>query len=460
MDGAPQPGMGPRPHVVIIGGGASGVLMAAHLLCLPPGDIHVTIIERAKLLGCGIAYGTDDPDHLLNTRVSQMSAFPDDPSHFERWLNGNDILVTGEGFVDRRTYGRYLASLLAPWSSHAEDNRLHCIRGECLRLIETAHGVVAELDTGQTISADRAVLATGHAVPAAPVPPLRGAWDFRPPHNADATVAIIGTGLSMVDHVATLLSAGHRGPIWCLSRRGLLPREHAASQPLVLEPRDIPFGVPVSKTMRWLRALVRLAEAQGGTWRDAIDGIRPYVADIWRNWSREERARFLRHAVAWWEVHRHRMPPVSAGRISRAVASGQLRILRGNFQGVEEQADGRIVLNITPRTGGSTEELVADHVIDCRGIRRDPTEHAAPMIRDLLARGTARLDPLGLGLDTTTTARVIDARGVASQRLHAIGPSARGALWEITAIPDIRKQTNALARTLFGSAGVSMPTEV
>lgn len=459
MDGGLHPGMRRRQHVVIVGGGASGVLMAVHLLRQPATRTEVTLIERAELLGCGIAYRTDDPDHLLNTRVSQMSAFPEDPGHFERWLSGEGLPVTGGCFVDRGTYGRYLASLLAAWRDGGEGQRLRCIRGECLRLFETAQGVIAELDDGRVIRADRAVLATGHAVPAAPPRPLRGAWDFSAPRDAAATVAIIGTGLSMVDHVATLLGAGHRGQIWCLSRHGQLPQEHAATHPLALAPDDIPFGATVSATMHWLRALVRRAKAQGGTWRDAVDGLRPHVAQIWQGWSVAERARFLRHAAPWWEVHRHRMPPVSAGRISRAAASGQLRILRGRFDSAEQRPDGRIALGIVPRQAGSPkhlpEHLIVDHVIDCRGIRRDPAEHAAPVIRDLLARGIARLDPLGLGLDTTAAARVIDSTGAASQRVHAIGPAARGALWEITAIPDIRAQTATLARTFFGSDGVS-----
>ena len=65
---------GPGPHVVVIGGGASGVLMAAHLLRDPQGQARVTIIEGRHMLGCGIAYSTDDPDHLLNTRAISMSA--------------------------------------------------------------------------------------------------------------------------------------------------------------------------------------------------------------------------------------------------------------------------------------------------------------------------------------------------------------------------------------------------
>jgi uncharacterized NAD(P)/FAD-binding protein YdhS len=77
-----------RVTIIIIGGGASGVLLALHLLRGPDRRFEVTIIERRAELGAGVAYATNHPDHLLNVRASNMSAFPDDPGHFVRWLAG------------------------------------------------------------------------------------------------------------------------------------------------------------------------------------------------------------------------------------------------------------------------------------------------------------------------------------------------------------------------------------
>lgn len=442
-------------HVLIVGGGASGVLMAAHLLGSGDPEIRVTIIEHGAMLGCGIAYGTRHPDHLLNTRVAQMSAFPDRPDHFAAWLERAGRHATNQCFVDRATYGQYLGDLLKPWRGGPDARRLRCVRGACIGLRETATGIVVQLDDGTSVLADATILATGHAVPATPEPPLRGAWDFSAPDDPDATVAIIGTGLSMIDHVVTLLGAGHRGPILCISRRGKRPQVHAPTHPLMLGRQDIPLGAPVSAVLRWLRGKVREAEAAGGTWRDAVDGIRPHIAAIWRSWDNTQRARFLRHAAAFWEVHRHRMPPVSASRIESAQATGQLSIIRGRYDAATLQGDGRVRLSVTAHGLADARTVIVDHVVDCRGIRRDPIEHAAPVIRDLLERGAARLDPLRLGLDTTHDAQVIDATGWPSSRLFAIGPAARGPVWEITAIPDIREQTFRLARDVFGSGRLS-----
>ena len=71
---------------VIVGGGASGALMAAHLLRGDPPGLTVTIVEQRARLGRGLAYGVDNPNLLLNVRAANMSAYPDDPDHFSRWL--------------------------------------------------------------------------------------------------------------------------------------------------------------------------------------------------------------------------------------------------------------------------------------------------------------------------------------------------------------------------------------
>jgi uncharacterized NAD(P)/FAD-binding protein YdhS len=62
----------------------------------------------------------------------------------------------------------------------------------------------------------------------------------------------------------------------------------------------------------------------------------------------------------------------------------------------------------------------------------------------------ARPDPLMLGLDVTDDYRLVDTTGVAAACLFALGPPIRGSLWESTAVPDIRKQCEALARHLAG----------
>ena len=60
-----------------------------------------------------------------------------------------------------------------------------------------------------------------------------------------------------------------------------------------------------------------------------------------------------------------------------------------------------------------------------------------------------------IGLDVAADNAVVRLSGQPSQRIFAVGPLARGAFWEIIAIPDIRQQcaelADNLAATLFDS---------
>jgi hypothetical protein len=88
------------PTVAVIGGGFSGLLTAIHLLQADRG-LTVRLVERAPQFGRGRAYGTENPDHLLNVRVANMSAFPDEPDHFAAWLRAQGDCDGPGAFVSR-----------------------------------------------------------------------------------------------------------------------------------------------------------------------------------------------------------------------------------------------------------------------------------------------------------------------------------------------------------------------
>lgn len=437
---------GHAPHVIIIGGGASGTLMAAQLLSRTDASFYVSIVETRDRIGLGLAYSTSDDGHLLNTRVRHMSAIAGQPDHLRSWLAGRGVTSDPEAFISRQTYGAYLSDLLAPWQQGEDRRRLRLVTATCVGLAEHLDGVSARLDDGTTLVGELAILATGHSLPR-PVPGaiLSDPWD--PPPETHGTVAILGTGLTMVDHVITLLDRGHRGSILALSRRGLLPRVHAPNTPWDLTPADLPAGLRPSALVAAIRRLVRRAEQRGGTWRDAVDALRPKVRRIWRGLTPADRARLLRHALPFWDVHRHRSPPEVAERIARARASGQLQLMRGSYVGAERLDRG---IDLAWRPHGATEvrrDTVA-RLVDCRGLRRDPLRDASPVIRDLIARGAARIDPLSIGLDVDADCRLLRADGSTTWRIRAVGPVTRAAFWEITALPDIREQAARLAGDL------------
>jgi uncharacterized NAD(P)/FAD-binding protein YdhS len=55
---------------------------------------------------------------------------------------------------------------------------------------------------------------------------------------------------------------------------------------------------------------------------------------------------------------------------------------------------------------------------------------------------------LRLGIDCTPEGIVIDKNGAHSPYLYTIGPPAKGTLWEITSVPDIRSAAFMLAERL------------
>ncbi len=251
----------------------------------------------------------------------------------------------------------------------------------------------------------------------------------------------------MVDYVLSLRNSGHMGPIYAMSRRGLRPQTHRPVTPILLDRADIPVGRSALELWRWLRGLVRSTVQDGGDWRSAIDGIRPFSWSIWRGLSAEDKQRFLRHARAWWEVHRHRMAPEISEQIRAAIRVGQLRILAAKLISIEPSPEGALI-TYRRRGHSALETLRVAKVVQCTGVYTDPRETTNAVIKGLMSAGLARPDPLGIGLDVTEECALVDQGGHASDVLFAVGPLTRAAFWEIMAVPDIRVQCAELAEHL------------
>ncbi|MBV9630962.1 MAG: FAD/NAD(P)-binding protein [Xanthobacteraceae bacterium] len=453
----------PLPYgkeIIIVGGGASGTLLAVQLLRDPSAHVRVTLVEKGQQPGLGLAYSTSNPSHLLNVRAVNMSAFPDDPDHFVRWLatdRAADDLGCADRFcfAPRKIYGRYIASLLEPFlPCEGRPSRLRIVRRECTAITETAAGVEALFDDGTRLAGEIAVLATGNEATraAGQAGAIQDPWDAsaREQIPKDGRVLILGTGLTMVDTVLSLLQSGHTGSIVALSRRGLLPHVHreVVARPITAD--EVPFGVNVAHLLHWLRMRAEQTQTRGGDWRSVVDGLRPFIAEIWRTLPAPERRRFMRHARPWWDVHRHRMAPQVAMRIANTLAEGQLNIIAGKVMSVVAENQDATV-HYRRRGGKQIETMPVAAIVDCTGISSSPRHSPNPLVRDLLSRGITRPDPLDLGLDVTESCALINQTGHASQRLFAVGPITRGRFWEIMAVPDIRIQCANLAAAIIGS---------
>lgn len=461
----PPPSVTAPPTLAIVGAGFSGTLLAVHLLRGARAPLHVVLIERSGRHGRGLAYASPSASHLLNVRVANMSAFPDQPAHLCDWLQARG-LATGlpeagvPAFVPRQVYGEYLEALLAEARAGAADG-VHCtLLGTAATALDAhADGWQLQLEDGSTLAAARVVLCTGNVRPSPPcaLPDALPAgryvadpWDHATlaAIPATATVLIAGTGLTMVDVLLSLLDHGHRGPIVAISRRGLLPQAHAAA--------GAPFSCPdvdagferLSALLACVRAGVRAA---GGDWRAVIDGLRPHTQALWASLPMSERRRFLRHLRPYWEVHRHRLAPPVAARLHAALADGRLRLHAARLQGIGCGGDGRLHAEARLRGSDATLRFAADVLVNATGPQCDWARLDDALLRDALDRGLLRADALGIGLDADADGALLDVSGWPQPGLYGLGPLVRGRVWELTAVPELRLAAAGLGARLAGA---------
>ena len=134
--------------VAVVGAGFSGTLLAINLL---RHGARVVLIERDRdRLAKGLAFGTRRPEHLLNVRAANMSAFPDDRNHFLRWM-GFSSEDQANRFVPRLAYGQYLREQLID-ALAAAAGRAEVRDGEAVEAKFDAAGIRLELAGGGSVA--------------------------------------------------------------------------------------------------------------------------------------------------------------------------------------------------------------------------------------------------------------------------------------------------------------------
>lgn len=393
--------MPPEPfRLAIIGGGASAVLVLAQLMRrddLPP--MEITIYDRAGAFARGIAYATPYPEHLLNVPAHKMSAFDDAPLHFADWCRVNTV-ADPMIFMPRLVYGEYLESVLSDAQKTA---------------MKKGHAVHLEprevADPVNMPDMDAIMLATGNAEPV--MLPLIGALPagayFPSPYQVDysaiekgSRILLLGTGLSMVDALLSLVRAGFEGEVTALSRRGLLPGVHVppVAYPVFMTGATAPrtaLGI-----LRAIRQEIAAARAKNIPWQAVIDSLRGPTNVIWHALPAAEKKK-ARRLLPFWNIHRHRMAPEVAAA-SRRLSP---KIIRARAQRLLASG-GKVAVET------SAGVFDTDHVINCLGYRAQMP--------------------------------------VAASHILTIGPVRAGIDFETTAIPEIRQQAAGIAAEIASRA--------
>lgn len=432
----------------VVGAGFSGSLIAAHLAAR---GVEVTIFEGSNRAGRGLAYSATLCAHRLNVRAGAMSAFPQEPDQFANYwaARGGDP----HEFASRSVYGDYLGSILG---DALATGRVRLVQANVRSAEQSDEGWVLQADDGTRVHAQHAVLATGNEPSKPPAwaaacasqvvsDPWGGEAEAAIAKAAatNADVLMIGTGLTMIDMVLALDEAGHGGIVWALSRRGLMPRPHAAFEAAPVSREKIPTG-SLARLWRWTR---ERSERVG--WRAAVDSLRPHSQALWQEMPLADQSRFLRHARPFWDVHRHRIPPQISDRLEQLKEEGRLRIISGRIRTAFQQEERcRIEIQLRRPAGKRLLLPRIGSVFNCTGPLPRLVETQSPLLRQLLRDGYIRPDMLGLGAEVDRNGRVSTARG-----LWCLGALTRGKLWEITAVPDIRNQALAVAEMIAGEIG-------
>jgi uncharacterized NAD(P)/FAD-binding protein YdhS len=443
------------PSIAIVGAGFSALslLRQLHERRLPVAHVHV--FGDGNEFGTGLAYAESAGHSLLNTRAADVGLSASCPGEFADWL-----ALAGterDTFQTREVFGRYLRdslSMLAGDSSFpmtlSKHRALSITRGDRGFQVHSA---------GDVVSVDHVVLATG-PLPPAPLcmlgedvrasaryvdDPWRSGWSDD--LNPQARVVILGTGLTMVDHVARLRAQGHRAPVVALSRHGWLPRPHPAARLPGESLSDALLRARDSGSVSRMLQAMRSSCAGRDDWAAAFDAIRPHIVDIWRRLTVTERRRFLRHLRGAWEVHRHRMAPELWTELQSWIRKGWLRIVTGRIAAAALN-DDVIALQLQRRGSGANECIEADLLLRATGIDGVLRPGCDALIDSLMAQDLICADPLGLGIAVDNQGNVLAATGQPVPGLHAMGAVARGCRWECTAIPELRQSAGVLATEL------------
>lgn len=452
-------------RVAIIGGGFSGAAVAWHLLRQRPDLAEIVIIEPREEPGRGLAYSAADPSHRINVPAARMSLIPDEPEHFNTWLDTSGSLDAdpaarmpdGRNFPARAVFGDYVSGSLK-----ALGPRLRHVRAAATDIARAPGGYRITADDGSLVLAGIVVLAVAHVAPSPPsvlTRALAGHPRFIP--NPWATerlaaigpkdrVLIVGTGLTMADIVASLDRLGHQGEIVAVSRRGLRSRGHPA---FVFDPYGDFATDParnVRELVRRVRATVRSAEAEGKSWHCVLDQVRLQGSVIWKALPLKERARLLRHLRPFWDVHRFRIAPQVEAALDRRIAAGTLSIRAAALRSVERHGEA-IEVTLRERRGGHLASERFDAVVVATGPAHGQVFKDNRLLAALEAAGLARPDALRLGIDVTPDGRAVGADGAPQPGLFVAGPLARGTVGELMGLPDVTNYAMRIA-TEVGAA--------
>lgn len=452
-------------RIVVVGGGFSGANLAVQLVRQAKTAVHVSIVEPRAHLGRGLAYSAVDNDHRVNGPMEAHAMDPAHPEELTQWCFENGVLesdpeakvASGHLFLRRSVLGAYFSSQVALHADGASNgSTIRHVRDVAVDMERTALGFTVKTASHGDLPADMVVLATGNPIPTLRKPftpeqalhprimanPLEPDGLDRIP--AEAHVLVVGSGLTALDMLSTLLRRGHRGPLTVVSRRGLRPREQspdilgpaarAAPTPF-LDRLDAPIPAFIAREPArirlWCKALRReIARAvrAGESWHGPFDAVRDVVWKLWPLLPLQEQQRFFRRLRIFYDVHRFRTPPMNDAMVRLAESEGRVRYLAASVASVVAEEPGApVVVELDLAASGGGRQLHEfDHLINCTGLDSAASASGNPFLALMERKGMLCRHKTGVGYEVSEQCEAIDAMGAVRTNLRVIGPPTAG----------------------------------
>jgi len=479
-------------NIAIIGGGACGsaafIELSLQVIVQQLQDkVSITLIERSPEVGYGLAFGTPQKSHLLNTQANLMGIYAHEPNHFTKWLKKNggkarkDVKGesdTSSAYTSRILYGKYVAEEVQKTFKKAEKAGVNVklINDEAIdleRLEDESFKV--NFSSSESISANYILLAPGTPKPNT-FKELRkheNYLDFPWPSSRlkekiseNDHVGILGTSLSAIDTVMTLADNNHKGKISLFSPDGMLPRvqpdknENLERKFLSLEnihriKRKDLHSPRVKELFRYFIKDAENAENKKINWKAlnregkdaaklidkdieiAKDGgdvllnlaysLRYDSSTIWNWMSIEQKEIFGKWLGRHWAVTRHAMPLHNAEKLQELFQNKTLEVISENDKVKFDETKN--VFNITTIQGKNYE---VDKLINATGSAAGLEEMDSLLISNLLKREYLAPYPLGGALINTRSLQTISKKG--GDNIYAVGHLANGMLMDVNAV--------------------------
>src|SRR5690606_12495015 len=158
----PRPSIKERFHVVIAGGGFSGVALAAHLVRSGDSRLEIRLLDECEAVERGTACARERDHHLPRPRAADLGVFEDERDDFVHWLRRHGVDCPGQDFVSGHSLAAWLEDKLIETSRRAAQADIpFTVRAatRIMDLMQREDACLVGLDDGASIRCDAVVLA-------------------------------------------------------------------------------------------------------------------------------------------------------------------------------------------------------------------------------------------------------------------------------------------------------------